>query len=939
MKNKRSLFGKVLVVALLTVLGEGAAAIEVGTQLVYMSTNLIGAAGYRIDGATGMGPFRLTIPASAELPVGSKVTLQSVGFFSRASDTRDYLVLSDAADSTKASQQKVTTAQTALNGTGSSYWCLYNFNNLELTVGKAYPAHTRNGASGAVTTNTENLNLLSVNGSTRYRVFEDPDTYLTGGTLRDLLYEVKVTVTEIATPVSVSADATLSEVINNDSVGVLLIAGGDDDSGKITVTIDRTFPEGLEVMVSGNVEFVFTGDYALPATTTYLAGATITRSAIADRYTIPANTTLRLKGGESEAAPLTVNTLVVNTGTTLEIVSGYVVCAFGDRNIKGTLTIRPGAYLKVGNKDAFNYDGSPTLNVYGVLDLQSYRQTMRNSTVYNFYSGCQVKGYGSDGNYPSAFQIWNSNHTLNFLNYAEDATKQVTMDATLGLQNNVTFAIAAGVTVVCNTVVKTDGSSSEFLQSFDNGKVIVKTGGGKLVMSGRELTTAATSINPWNESTGFTASYTSGAKTANVSNVVYAAGNKVVFDHDAVVYVHRALSVALKVQVTGGATLYLGHDGYNSENNRNIVAGSTITVDAGSKVLFGYWANNNRGYAELQDVTIDGEGTWGVKMNDASYLKVSGSVTGTAKLEFDAESGTADLIKVAPGGSVRALSNHQVVVPEAKGVSIATETINGEQYSVYTLRDAADVYYVSGYMGIPGDNAYLQTVLADGSPTVLTTSDTLIFDTGKTSNGTVYFGAAAVKAKIKLNQSFTFALGGDAEGVEMFDAQQFDIADGATLTLGGTREMLFGDVAFGGGKVALAINCTFTESVGPAAGLPGSTIEVGSGRIATLNGSLHCPATGSGTLSFSAATPSGATIDEILGAQLTVANASAAAVTVNQLSLDERPTANSLILGISGEGAVTLAAAQFGAPDKRLGYELRAGGYYATPRWTMMIVK
>ena len=167
--------------------GSAWAATSVGDQLTFSSIGEVGSAS-ATDGASGMSGFTVTIPTSLALPSGSKVKLQSIKFGRRAA-TRNYLVLSDSADSTKASTNR-TDNSTADSNFGNVAWVRYDFNDLELDVGQTYNAHFRDANTGAAQNQTENVNLMQITNISGYKVFA------TSGysTTRVMYYEVKCTV-------------------------------------------------------------------------------------------------------------------------------------------------------------------------------------------------------------------------------------------------------------------------------------------------------------------------------------------------------------------------------------------------------------------------------------------------------------------------------------------------------------------------------------------------------------------------------------------------------------------------------------------------------------------------------------------------------------------------------------------------------------------------
>ena len=124
-----------------------AAVHAVGDQLTFSSIEAVSSATTK-DGASGIAVYGLTIPVSADLPAGSKVKLQSIKF-GRRTATRNYLVLSQSANSAMASTNRVDHSASDPDF-GNVAWMRYDFNDLELNVGESYPAYFRDGSGGAV---------------------------------------------------------------------------------------------------------------------------------------------------------------------------------------------------------------------------------------------------------------------------------------------------------------------------------------------------------------------------------------------------------------------------------------------------------------------------------------------------------------------------------------------------------------------------------------------------------------------------------------------------------------------------------------------------------------------------------------------------------------------------------------------------------------------
>ena len=177
----------------------------------------------------------------------------------------------------------------------------------------------------------------------------------------------------------------------------------------------------------------------------------------------------------------------------LDILSGTTTMKGSDRGFRGTLNVARGATMKIDRTDFFTYNNdasSVKVNVKGTLDFQTYRQTLRETVAFKFYSGCTVQGYGDNNQYwPCAMEFWNADHTnsIQFLKDAEDETGIVTFNTTVGLENNATFDIGSGVTVVCGAATSGENTRN-LVNRAANSKSITKAGEGILKITTAYMT-------------------------------------------------------------------------------------------------------------------------------------------------------------------------------------------------------------------------------------------------------------------------------------------------------------------------------------------------------------------------------------------------------------------------------------------------------------------
>ena len=108
---------------------------------------------------------------------------------------------------------------------------------------------------------------------------------------------------------------------------------------------------------------------------------------------------------------------VINEGGTLDVISGTTTFCAGNRAIKGTVNIKSGATLVASSTDALDYNNTSVFNVYGTLDMSTYRWTLFDGNIFNLYAGCTVTGAGESGR--TAWEVC-ENNTVNILSNGEN---------------------------------------------------------------------------------------------------------------------------------------------------------------------------------------------------------------------------------------------------------------------------------------------------------------------------------------------------------------------------------------------------------------------------------------------------------------------------------------------------------------------------------------
>ena len=200
---------------------------------------------------------------------------------------------------------------------------------------------------------------------------------------------------------------------------------------------------------------------------------------------LESNMTINSLVGQGEGVKVIGNrTLTANLYTGKVVVeSGSPTMTGADQCARASFVVKSDATMNVGRSDFFSYNQGNygTVDVYGTLNFVVNRETLREDWTFNFYSGCTVNGFGDSNEYwPCAMQFWSGvSHTLHFPKSKADQTGVVNFNATLGLQNNVTFDVAKGVKVVCGQ--STSGANTRnLINRAGDGKKITKEGAGTL---------------------------------------------------------------------------------------------------------------------------------------------------------------------------------------------------------------------------------------------------------------------------------------------------------------------------------------------------------------------------------------------------------------------------------------------------------------------------
>lgn len=324
-------------------------------------------------------------------------------------------------------------------------------------------------------------------------------------------------------------------VANLIAEGPLTVAG----TNALTISGNLSIPGTLTVNTTGGVsanQLITTGAREVAGTGTL----TITDVSLGNALTVSGN----LVWNASATTERSVNNAVKVTSTgsltttgklklnadsnellgTTTVQSGIFTVKTESQKIGGTLTIAKDGTFKYGQAnvaDALNYGGKATVNVYGTLEMNNTRWTMKGNNALNIYPGATVNA-GLQSNSYGAFDIFDSAKTLYFK--ADDGKAkggEITFNATLRARANITLNVASGVTVNFS-----GGRSKVLANDSDDSGTISKTGAGTLKVSTNFTFPTATS-GPLQVAEGGTLKLTA---AGNDSDIIVDEGAKLVLD-------------------------------------------------------------------------------------------------------------------------------------------------------------------------------------------------------------------------------------------------------------------------------------------------------------------------------------------------------------------------------------------------------------------------
>ena len=499
------------------------------------------------------------------------------------------------------------------------------------------------------------------------------------------------------------------EIVNNQESPITLTFDGNITAGSITVS-----GTGSTIIESSNSAVITAGTVTIPSGSIINAtGASITTCAGSGTFvwtagyptTVPQGSTYKFIGSNDSANPtayataITVNGKLETSGylnlsgankiaTTgeLKVLDGRTKMVAGSNanGICGTLTIEPGATFENATTDGLHFGGSPTVNVYGTLDMASTRWTLGSATL-NFYAGSTITGGHKDNGALDS----NSAKTFNVL--AKAGQDAVNLSATLRPRDAQTFNIAANVTVNC-----TGKDSNEYTNP------ISITGSGKFKIATGASFTSKVTFNVASTATLELAGGTIASSITGTGNLSVVSGT----------YEPSFSSFTGPISVSGsGTVLTLASSQITASSGITVGTGSTLKIKVTDEVIaIGFDASSkvsnsggtvmfvdSSGTQITENVSQDGEtlspavkvlywdGTsWSEDDDFTGYTEASIAVSGETSVTLPASLNLQKMTLTGSSGSLTIVGNNNtltvgdVIIPNGVTLNAASElTVEG----------------------------------------------------------------------------------------------------------------------------------------------------------------------------------------------------------------------------------------------------------------------
>lgn len=352
-----------------------------------------------------------------------------------------------------------------------------------------------------------------------------------GATAGDLPATTETVYTAPDVTATMDRAATVANLV---AEGPLTVAG----TNALSVSNDLTIPGTLTVNTTGGVsatQLITSGEQTLAGTGTLSIADIAFNGTFTVSGNLAWNASATTECSVGNAVKVTSTGSLTTTGKlnlnatsnellgTTTVQSGILTVKTGGQAIGGTLTIAKDGTFKYGEQNVYDklaYNSTTTVNVYGTLEMNNTRWTMKGNNALNIYPGATVNAdfQTYNGQQYGAFDIMSTAKTLNFK--ADDGQAkggEITFNATLRARKNITLNVAEGVTVNFSGGRSYEaGDVGDANGEYGDTKAIAKTGNGLMKVSSAMRFNGVCS-GPLQVSNGGTVKLTAAGNTSNIT--------------------------------------------------------------------------------------------------------------------------------------------------------------------------------------------------------------------------------------------------------------------------------------------------------------------------------------------------------------------------------------------------------------------------------------
>ena len=509
----------------------------------------------------------------------------------------------------------------------------------------------------------------------------------------------------------------------------------------------------------------------------------------------------------------------------------------GSTTLSGSLTIGNATVNVSAGNDTFNWGNSTkqliVLNEGGTLNFGATRQSLNSYVEFTLNGGTIIGAGDADG----AMDFYQGN------------TVKVTADSSIkasirlrssGASGDLTFDVDDGATLTVSGVInkKVD----------NNTRKIVKTGDGKMILSGdnSNYSNGGFSIQKGTLVAQSATALGSGAiAIANVGTLELAAATGTV---------SNVISGAGAIKKTGSGTVTLAgtntsYSGQMTIESGTLVAGNASALGAGN-VVVADGATLARGLSS-DSVAIGGslmtEGAailnLGAVSADTAAFAVTGDVTLSARTIFSVDSASAGLKLISSAstlsvdglssGTVSALNLSNLYVGaylvNQRGTATFEVTNNTLVLSAYEAGEAWNITWAGGDSGVWNANGRGWTKDADRATAANFQHGDSVTFSAETAGQTIRLSGPVSAGAVSVNDDHTFTFD---EGA-IFSASSITVASEKTLSLSGVKAgTLTGTITLESGTLAIASPEATLASEGTIVLKQGATLDYGSSELA-----------------------------------------------------------------------------------------------------------